>query len=92
MIQPGVLAFGKNHNTIFFPKKSVKDTEFPSASDRVKSGALFPILSIFYIPFVFHFYFSVSIQIPSQSLPGEFTLNSSQRDIYILQGVVGRPI
>ena len=99
IIQPGVLAFGKNHKTTFLPEKSVKDTKLPLASGKVKLGALSPdlsnILSHFHILvycLILKVYFSVSVQLPSQSLTGELVLNSSHREIYNLQGVVGRPI
>ena len=94
-----MLAFGKNHNTIFPPLKSVKDTELPPASGRVKLGALSPAFSNLVPPFhvlvyclILKVYFSVSVQLPSQPFPGELVFNSLQRDIYTLQGVVGRPI
>jgi hypothetical protein len=47
IIQPGVLAFGKNHKTTFLPLKSVKDTELPFAFGIVKLGAISPIFNNF---------------------------------------------
>jgi hypothetical protein len=40
MVQPGVSALGKKNSTTVWPRKSFRETFFPSPSGKVKSGAL----------------------------------------------------
>jgi hypothetical protein len=46
VVQPGVLALGKNHRSTFFPDKSDSFNTSPEASIKENLGALVPILSM----------------------------------------------
>tara|TARA_B110000116_G_C16540815_1_gene448591 strand:- start:255 stop:524 length:270 start_codon:yes stop_codon:yes gene_type:complete len=45
IVQPGVLALGKNHRTTFCPLKLDKETNSPFELGREKLGALSPIFN-----------------------------------------------